>query len=413
MIEFKKFELDNGLKILVHLDKTTPLAAFNLAYSVGARDEDPEKTGFAHLFEHLMFGGSVNVPDYDTEIQSVGGENNAFTSSDLTNYYITLPADNLETAFWLESDRMLSLCFNERSLEVQRNVVIEEFKQRNMNQPYGDVYELLKDLSYKKHPYRWQVIGKKLAHIEQATMEDVKDFFFKFYAPNNAVLTVSGNVDADQVLHLAQKWFGDIPRRNTLERDLPKEPVQKSERRLVVERDVPSNALYMSFHMDKKFGTNYFASNLISDLLSNGDSSRMYKKLILEQSLFSELDAYIGDDHDPGVFIVAAKLSDQVSYETAEVAIWNELNSLKNKLVESEELEKVVNKLEANLIFSEISYLNKAINLSEMELLGDANLINEQFQHYREVTPEKINEVSKQLFQKANCSTLIYKKKAK
>lgn len=410
MIEFEKFELENGLKIIVHVDKTTPLVAFNLAYSVGARDEDPEKTGFAHLFEHLMFGGSINIPDYDNEIQSVGGENNAFTTSDFTNYYITLPADNIETAFWLESDRMLSLNFNERSLEVQRNVVIEEFKQRNLNQPYGDVFELLKDLTYKKHPYRWQTIGKQLEHIEQATMEDVKDFFFKFYAPNNAVLTVSGNVDRNNVIQLANKWFGGIPRRNTPVRNLPKEPVQESERRMTVERNVPGNALYMTFHMDEKFGVNYFASNLISDLLSNGDSSRMYKKLILEQSLFSELDAYISDDHDPGVFIVAAKLSENVTYEVAEAAIWEELNLLQNEIVSTEELSKVINKLEASLVYSEISYLNKGINLAEMELIGDANLINDQFQFYRNITPEKINEVSKLLFQKTNCSTLIYKK---
>ena len=393
MINFERFELENGLKVIVHIDKTTPLAAFNVAYDVGARDENPEKTGFAHLFEHLMFGGSINIPDYDTEIQSVGGENNAFTSNDYTNYYITTPAQNIETAFWLESDRMLSLNFNERSLEVQRSVVIEEFKQRNMNQPYGDVFELLKDLAYKVHPYRWQTIGKEVAHIEQATMQDVKDFFFRFYAPNNAVLTITGNVDIEEIKRLTHKYFGDIPRRNTPVRNLPVEPKQNKERRKEVVRNVPQNALYMAFHMDRKFGDDYFATNLISDVLSNGDSSRMYKKLILEQSMFTELDAYISDDHDAGIFIVSAKLSDEVSYETAEAAIWAELTQMQKELVSQEELTKVVNKLEANLIFSEIGYLNKAMNLAEMELLGDADLINQQIVAYRKVTPETLAEV--------------------
>jgi predicted Zn-dependent peptidase len=413
MIEFQKYTLKNGLKVIVHTDTSTPMVAVNVIYNVGARDENPEKTGFAHLFEHLMFGGSKNIPDYDTPLQKVGGENNAFTSNDITNYYLTVPAANIETGFWLESDRMLELDFSDKSLEVQRNVVVEEFKQRYLNQPYGDVYPLMNSLAYKVHPYSWPTIGKDISHIQNATLNDVKEFFFKHYAPNNAVLVVSGNVDADEALRLAEKWFGDIPRRDVPEKNIPAEPVQTEFRSLTVERDVPYDAIYLSFHMDRKLGDDYYATDLLSDILSSGNSSRLYRKLIVEDGLFSELDAYISGDVDPGLFSVAGKLIEGMTMEQAEKAIWDELDKMKNTLVDAVELQKVINKVEANLIYSEIGYLNKAMALAAFELLGDALLINTQGDNYRKVTPEKLCDLANRLFTRENCSTLYYKKKSK
>ncbi|HPR61309.1 MAG TPA: pitrilysin family protein [Prolixibacteraceae bacterium] len=397
--------------MIVHVDKTTPMAAVNVAYNVGARNEHPEKTGFAHLFEHLMFGGSVNIPNYDMPVQNVGGENNAFTTNDLTNYYITLPVQNIETAFWLESDRMLELAFSERSLEVQKNVVIEEFKQRYLNQPYGDVYPLMKDLAYKVHPYRWPTIGKDISHIENATLADVKDFFFKYYAPNNAVLSVTGNVDANKVFRLAEKWFGDIPRREVPNNEILREPQQTELRHKLVERNVPYHGLYISFHMHEKLHPNYYVADLISDVLSNGQSSRLYRNLVVEKQLFSELDAYISGDNDPGLFSVSGKLIDGVDIETAQKAVWHELNKLKNEVINTAELQKVINKVEANLIYAEIGYLNKAISLAAYELMGDAEMINRQSDFYRQVSSLKIRDLAENMFSDQNCSTLFYLKK--
>ena len=411
MIKFEKYILENGLRVIVHPDKTTPMAAVNVAYDVGSRDEDPNKTGFAHLFEHLMFGGSVNIPDYDTPLQKVGGENNAYTTSDLTNYYLTLPAKNIETGFWLESDRMLGLAFSERSLEVQRNVVIEEFKQRYLNQPYGDVYPLIKALAYKVHPYQWPTIGKEISHIADATLNDVKNFFYRHYAPNNAVLSVTGNVNVDQVFKLAEKWFGDIPRRDVPVRDLPIEPIQTAFREKKVDRNVPYDGLYISFHMDAKMGPDYYTTDLISDILSSGHSSRMYRKLVVEAGMFGELDAYVSGDVDPGLFTVAGKLIEGVSIEQAEKAIWDELELFKTESIPETELQKVINKVEANLVYSEIGYLNKAMSLAAFELLGDAALINQQKSFYQQVTSGNLREVAQKLFTRENCSTLYYLKK--
>jgi zinc protease len=411
MIQFEKHTLKNGLRIIVHPDLSTPLAAVNVIYNVGSKDEDPEKTGFAHLFEHLMFGGSKNIPDYDSPLQKIGGESNAFTSSDITNYYQTVPAENIETAFWLESDRMLELAFSKKSLDVQRNVVIEEFRQRYLNQPYGDAQALLHGLAYRIHPYRWPTIGKEISHIENATLGDVKDFFFKHYAPNNAVLTVTGNLDADHVFALAEKWFGEIPYRQVPEKSIPAEPKQTSYRELKVQRDVSFDALYLAFHMDRKLTPDYYATDLISDILSNGHSSRLYRHLVVEQGLFGELDAFISGDDDPGLFTISGKLSSGISFEQAESAVWKELEIFKLEKVEENELQKVINKVEANLIFSEISYLNKAMSLASFELLGDASLINSQAEMYRHVTSQKLNEVANSIFQRENCSTLYYQKK--
>jgi zinc protease len=411
MIKYEKFQLDNGLKVIVHQDRSTPIACVNILYNVGARDENPEQTGFAHLFEHLMFGGSVNIPNYDEPLQRVGGENNAYTTNDITNYYLTLPSENLETGFWLESDRMLSLAFSDKSLEVQRNVVIEEFKQRYLNQPYGDVWLLLRPMVYKVHPYKWDTIGKEISHIENAQMQDVKNFFKKFYCPNNAIMVVAGNVEVEEVKKLSEKWFAPIPKGPDNKRDLPKEPEQTEARSLTVERDVPADAIYKAYHMCSRYDKEYYATDLISDILSRGNSSRMHNTLIKDKKMFSDLHAYVMGDFDKGLFVVSGKLSKGVTMEEAEMGINEELEKMKNQLVAPEELQKVKNKMEASSVFGEIEVLNKAANLAVSELLGDADMVNQEVEKYLAVTDKQIMEQSKIIFRKENCSTLYYKAK--
>ncbi len=408
MVTFNRFTLDNGLRVLVHEDNTTPMAVVNILYDVGARDEGPEQTGFAHLFEHLMFGGSVNIPVYDEPLQRVGGENNAFTSNDITNYYITLPSANLETAFWLESDRMLSLAFNEKSLEVQRNVVIEEFKQRYLNQPYGDVWLKLRPLVYKQHPYRWATIGKEIAHIADAQIEDVKAFFKKHYNPQNAIMVVGGDVTTEQVKQLSEKWFGPIPAGEKYQRNLPVEPEQHDERRESVTAEVPLNNVYIAFQMCSRLDADYYPTELISDLLSRGNSSRLYRNLVKEKQLFSEIHAYVTGSLDKGMFVIDGKPLQNITTEAAEAAIWEELERLKNEAVGADELTKVQNKTESTMVFSEMALLEKAMNLAWFELLGDAEMLNQEVGKYLDVTPQQIQQVAKQLFRKDNSSTLLY-----
>ncbi len=408
MVTFNRFTLINGLRILVHEDHATPMAVVNILYDVGARDEHPHQTGFAHLFEHLMFGGSTNIPNYDGPLQRVGGENNAFTSNDITNYYITLPAANLETAFWLESDRMLGLAFSEKSLEVQRNVVCEEFKQRYLNQPYGDMWLRLRPMAYQVHPYRWATIGKELAHIEDAKIEDVKAFFKKHYTPSNAIMVVAGNVDTENVRRLAEKWFAPIPSNGKYIRQLPIEPLQQEARREIVHANVPLNGLYIAFHGSARRDKGYYAMDLISDLLSQGQSSRLYRRLVKDKQLFSEINAYQAGSLDPGLFVVEGKPLPQVDIETAEDAIWSELETLKNELVEAYELDKVKNKIESTMAFAEMAILDKAMNLAYFELLGDAEQLNEETKRYLEVSATDIQDQAKKLFRKENSSTLIY-----
>ncbi|BAX79241.1 M16 family metallopeptidase [Labilibaculum antarcticum] len=408
MIEFDKFTLKNGLRVIVHRDETTPMAAVNILYNIGAKDENPERTGFAHLFEHLMFGGSVNIPNYDEPLQLVGGDNNAWTNNDITNYYLTVPKANLETAFWLESDRMLSLAFSEKSLEVQRSVVIEEFKQRYFNQPYGDVWLHLRPLAYKEHPYQWPTIGKSIDHIEKVTLEEVKDFFFHHYAPNNAIMVVAGNVDTQQVKELSEKWFAPIERREVPERNLPVEPVQNEFRSKRIDSNVPFDAIYMAFHMGKRMDEDFYIVDLVSDVLSNGQSSRIFQSLVKEKNLFSSIDAYITGEFEPGLFLVTGKLVEGVTMENAEAAIWEELNRIATTKVDAYELQKVKNKVESTLVFSEISYLNKAMTLATHELLGEADDINKEVDKYQKVSVDDILNSSAKLFRKENCSTLYY-----
>jgi zinc protease len=409
MIKFEEFTLKNGLRVLVHEDHSTPMVAVNILYDVGARDEDPEQTGFAHLFEHLMFGGSKHIPQYDTPLQRVGGENNAFTSNDITNYHLTLPAINLETAFWLESDRMLQLAFSEKSLEVQRQVVIEEFKQRYLNQPYGDVWLKLRPLAYRVHPYRWATIGKELSHIEHAKMDDVKAFFQKFYHPSNAILAVAGDVKVAEVKRLAEKWFGPIPSQTKVQRNLPQEPLQTEARRLEVEAQVPNDSIYIAFHGVDRLHPLYYAMDLITDILSRGTSSRLYQALVKEKPLFSEINAYITGSIDTNLVIVEGKPLPGIGLEEAEASIWEQLQGFFAEPLQEEELEKVKNKTESLLAFSELAILDKAMNLAYFKLLGTPERVNEEAERYQSVTIAQIQNLATDIFRKENSSTLLYK----
>lgn len=408
MIQFQSFTLENGLQVIVHRDTSIATAALNILYDVGSKDESPEKTGFAHLFEHLMFGGSKHIPNYDKPLQQVGGSNNAFTSPDITNYYITLPAENLETAFWLESDRMLSLSFDPQVLETQRKVVIEEFKQRYLNQPYGDLWLKLRPLAYKKHPYQWPTIGKDISHIEQATMNDVKGFFNKYYTPSNAIMVVAGNVSFEQVKRLADKWFAPIPSPPKPPRSLPSEPVQQEARKLEVSAKVPLDTIYKAYQMCEKTSPLYHSTDLISDVLGRGKSSRLYQSLLREQNLFSSISSFITGSIDKGLLLISGKLNEGISFEQADQAIQEQVDRLKLDGVSEEEMQKIKNQSEATLIFSEVEILNRAINLAYATLLGDTNLINHETEKIQAVTAEQIKERSNEILTLENCSTLYY-----
>ena len=408
MIPFKTFTLTNGLQVIVHEDPVVQIAVMNILYDVGSRDENPEKTGFAHLFEHLMFGGSKNIPNYDEPLQLVGGENNAFTNTDITNYYLTVPAANLETGFWLESDRMLSLSFDTKVLEVQRKVVIEEFKQRYLNQPYGDVWLKLRPLAYRTHPYQWATIGKEISHIENATMDDVKDFFFTHYVPSNAVLVVAGNVTLDQVRQLAEKWFEPIPSGKKKERKLPAEPPQNEKRIVNTEGDVPANALYKTFHMPGRFHKDYYAVDMLSDLLSRGESSRLYQALVKEKEIFNSISSFVMSTIDPGLVVVNGRLKAGVPLAEAE----NEVDEVLQKIildgVSEHELQKVKNQSAASLEFGEVEVMNRAMNLAFASLSGDAELANKEIENIEKVTTTDIRRVAAKFLQNENSSVMYY-----
>ncbi len=409
MISFSEFRLENGLRVIVHEDPTVQIAVMNILYDVGSCDEREEKTGFAHLFEHLMFGGSVNIPSYDEPLQRVGGENNAFTSTDITNYYLTVPASNIETGFWLESDRMLSLSFDPKVLEVQRKVVIEEFKQRYFNQPYGDVWLKLRPLAYHVHPYKWATIGKEISHIENATLEDVKDFFFQHYRPNNAILVVAGNVTVDQVKELSQKWFGPIPSGKKNIRKLPIEPVQKEKRVLTVEAKVPANALYKSYHMPGRFHDDYYAADLLSDILSRGQSSRLYNQLVKEREIFTSISSFVMGTIDPGQLIISGRTKDGIKLEEAEQAMTSIIQAVIEHGVTENELEKVKNQAASTLEFGEVEVMNRAMNLAFAALSGDVDLVNKERSMIESVTSTDIKRVAKTILREENSSVLYYK----
>ncbi len=408
MISFQQFYLQNGLHVIVHEDPTVQIAVMNILYDVGSRDEQEDKTGFAHLFEHLMFGGSMNIPNYDEPLQRVGGENNAFTNTDITNYYLTVPASNLETGFWLESDRMLSLSFDPKVLEVQRKVVIEEFKQRYLNQPYGDVWLKLRPLAYHVHPYKWATIGKEINHIENATMDDVKDFFFHHYRPNNAILVVAGNVTVDQVKKLSEKWFGPIPSGKENVRKLPAEPVQKEKRTLTVEAKVPANALYKSYHMPGRFHEDYYAADLLSDILTRGHSSRLYNQLVKEKEIFTSISSFVMGTIDPGQLVISGRTREGIKLEEAETEVNSIIQQVIEEGVREDELEKVKNQAASTLEFGEVEVMNRAMNLAFSALSGDVNLVNQEKNKIDAVNISDIRRMTKNILREENSSVLYY-----
>lgn len=411
MILYDRFVLDNGLRVLVHEDHSTPMAVMNIMYDVGARDENPEKTGFAHLFEHLMFGGSIHIPDYDEPLQRAGGENNAYTTNDITNYYCQLPAENIETAFWLESDRMFSLAFGEKSLTVQKKVVIEEFKEHYINKPYGDVWHKMRELAYTKHPYRWMTIGKELSHVENAHIDDVKHFFFKHYRPVNAILVVAGNVKPENIKRLTEKWFGDIPMGDKYERNLPGEPRQTEARKSEVYANVPLDAFIKTWHMDARLDKGYYVMDLATEILGGGGSSRLYQSLVKEKQLFSGLDCHHFGSTDNGLVAIEGKLVKGVSLEAAEKAVEEEIEKIQADPVTEAELQKVKNKTESIIAFEDMGVMSRASSLAMYELLGDAQLMNTELQRYQAITAEDLQQTCKEVFRSENSNTLLYHSK--
>jgi predicted Zn-dependent peptidase len=408
MIQYNRFILENGLRVLVHEDNSTPLAVVNIMYDVGSRDEQAGQTGFAHLFEHLMFGGSIHIPDYDEPLQRAGGENNAYTTNDITNYYCTLPAENIETAFWLESDRMLSLAFSKKSLDVQRKVVCEEFKEHYINKPYGDLWHKMRELAYKVHPYQWMTIGKELSHVENAKIQDVKDFFFKHYRPSNAILVVAGKVKTEEIRQLAEKWFGPIEKGDKYVRNLPVEPVQNEARLLEITADVPLDAFLKTWHIAGRIDKGYYVADLITDILSGGGSSRLYQKLVKEKQLFSAIDCYHFGTVEPGLLAIEGKLVKGVKMEDAENAVNAEIEQLKTELISENELQKVKNKTESVIAFEDMSVMNRANSLAFYELLGDAALINTELEKYNAISAEDIRNCSREIFDAGNSNTIHY-----
>ncbi|HMT34353.1 MAG TPA: pitrilysin family protein [Chitinophagaceae bacterium] len=408
MIKYEKFTLKNGLRCIVHHDTSTPMVAMNVIYDVGARDENPSQTGFAHLFEHLMFGGSINIPDYDDPLQMAGGENNAYTTNDITNYYIQLPAKNIETAFWLESDRMLSLAFSEKSLEVQRKVVCEEFKEHYINKPYGDTWKYLRELCYTQHPYRWMTIGKELAHIENAQLQDVKNFFFKHYRPVNAVLCVAGNITTAEVKAYAEKWFEPIESGEPYVRNIAKEPMQTAPRMQIIEKDVPVSVIFKAYHIANRLDKKYYAADVITEIFSGGQSSRLHQKLVKEQAIFSQIDCYHTGSVENGLLVIEGKILPFVKPEDADKAIQVEIGLLKNNKISELELEKVKNKIESMIAFEDLSLLSRANNLAFYELLGDAEMMNQELGNYQAVSVDDVIACANEVFSEENTNTLYY-----
>jgi predicted Zn-dependent peptidase len=413
MISFEEFTLANGLKVIVHEDPATTMAVVDVIYNVGSRDEDENLTGFAHLFEHLMFGGSENIPSFDTPLQKVGGENNAFTTPDLTNYYISVPAQNIETAFWLESDRIKQLAFNTQSLETQRKVVIEEFKQRYLNQPYGDVWLKFRPLIYQKHPYRWPTIGAGIQHIEEAQMSDVKAFFQKHYVPSNAVLVVAGKVKLQEVKSLAEKWFGPIASGVKPVRNLPQEPAQSENRAMEIVADVPANRIYKAYPVIGRYEPGYHASDLMADLLGRGESSYLYEHLVQKQRLFDTIGTYQTSSIDPGLLIIQGQVSDDVEIEKAEAALEKAIQDFATSHISEKDLQMVKNQSEASLVFGEVEVLNRAMNLAMAANAGDANLVNTEAEKIAEVQTQDLEKWAQRLFIQGKSNTLKYKKIAK
>ncbi len=411
MITYDKRQLDNGLTVIVNRDRASRMAAVNLLYKVGARNESTHRTGLAHLFEHLMFRGTHEVPDFDTPVQMACGDNNAFTNNDYTDFYITLPVGNIETALWLESDRMTGLDLSQEAIEVEKRVVIEEFRQRYLNQPYGDQNMLLRDMVYKSHPYRWATIGLSPEHIEKASAEEIRDFYRRFYHPSNAILSISADIEPERVFYLAEKWFAPIEDRPYAIPAIEPEPEQQQARRLEVERDVPATTITIAFQMGDRLSRDFFLGDMTSDLLAGGDSARLYERLIKHKRLFASTNAYISGDVDRGMFVFTGQLLPSTTEAEAEAAIWEEIDDLRACNITEYEVEKVKNKFEANTLFGELNVMNKAMNLGYYEMIGDLELINREVEIYRSQQAADVADFSKRTFRKENSSTLIYRAK--
>ncbi|MBR6758806.1 MAG: insulinase family protein [Alistipes sp.] len=411
MITYSKHKLENGLTLLANHDRTSRMAAVNILYKVGARNENPSRTGLAHLFEHLMFKGTHSVPDFDTPVQMACGENNAFTNNDYTDFYITLPVDNIQTALWLESDRMHGLNLSEEAIEIEKRVVIEEFRQRYLNQPYGDVMMLMRQMAYTRHPYRWATIGLSPDHISSASVEEIRAFYERYYQPSNAILSVSGDIEPEAFFSLAEKWFSGIENRDFAPQQIPVEPEQTEPRRMEVERDVPATMIVIAFHMGNRLSPDFFVGDMTSDLLAGGDSARLYDRLIKRKRLFATANAYISGDLDCGTFCFTGQLLPTTSVEAAEEAIWAEISELQQGKVSKYEIAKVKNKFEANTLFGELNVMNKAMNLGYYEMTGDISLINREVDIYRSLGAEDVADFSRRIFRRENSSTLIYRAK--
>ena len=411
MITYKKTILANGLSVIANRDKTSRMAAVNILYKVGARNENPNRTGLAHLFEHLMFRGTHQIPDFDTPVQMACGENNAFTNNDYTDFYITLPIANIETALWLESDRMTGLNLSEEACKIEKRVVIEEFRQRYLNQPYGDANMLLRALAYKQHPYRWATIGLTPEHIEQASAEEIHNFYRTFYHPSNAILSFSGDMAEEEFFALAEKWFGGIEDHEHDIPSIPAEPTQNEARRQEVERDVPATTITIAFKMGNRLSRDFFLGDITSDILAGGDSARLYENLIKNKRLFASVNAYITGDVDCGLFVFTGQLLPSTTAAEAEEALWAEMADLQQNNISDYELEKVKNKFEANTLFGELNVMNKAMNLGYYEMIGDLSLINREVDIYRSLTSGDISDFASRIFRKENSSTLIYRAK--
>ena len=411
MITYKKTILSNGLSVIANRDKTSRMAAVNILYKVGARNENPNRTGLAHLFEHLMFRGTHQIPDFDTPVQMACGENNAFTNNDYTDFYITLPIANIETALWLESDRMTGLNLSEKACKIEKRVVIEEFRQRYLNQPYGDANMLLRALAYKQHPYRWATIGLTPEHIEQASAKEIHNFYRTFYHPSNAILSFSGDMAEEEFFALAEKWFGCIEDHEHDIPSIPMEPMQNEARRQEVERDVPATTITIAFKMGNRLSRDFFLGDITSDILAGGDSARLYEHLIKNKRLFASVNAYITGDVDCGLFVFTGQLLPSTTEAEAEEALWAEMADLQQNNISDYELEKVKNKFEANTLFGELNVMNKAMNLGYYEMIGDLSLINREVEIYRSLTSGDISDFASRIFRKENSSTLIYRAK--
>ena len=411
MIKYRATTLKNGLTILVNRDCASKLAAVNVLYKVGARNESEDKTGFAHLFEHLMFRGTYNVPEFDVPVQMACGENNAFTNNDYTDFYITLPKENLSTALWLESDRMRNLNLSEEACQTEKQVVIEEFKQRYLNQPYGDEQLLLRELCYKVHPYRWSTIGISPEHIERAMLEDVRAFYELHYRPSRAILSISADMDEEEMIALATEYFDDIEDYGGSIAPIPTEPEQLEPRRLEVEREVPATNITIAFHMGDRLSKDFFLGDLSSDLLAGGESARLVNRLVKERGLFSSVNAYITGSLDAGLFIIKGRLMPSTSEAEAEAALWDELRELMVEHISDYEMDKVKNKFEANMLMGEINVMNKAMNLGFYAMTGDLELINREADIYRSLTIGQVSDFARRTFRVENSSTLIYRAK--